>query len=101
MLALNSSSQPVGGTTVTISISSGKLNGTLSALTNASGLAIFSTLTENIAGNLHADGGEGIGHHAVGSVHDLAGGRETHVCDAAEQHPRGNDPEPGHCEGSR
>ena len=52
VLALNSNGQPVGaGTTVVISISSGFLNGTLSAVTNASGQAIFNTLSENIAGN--------------------------------------------------
>ncbi len=50
VVALNTNGQPVGGKTVTVSISSGKLGGTLSAVTNALGQAIFNTLTETIAG---------------------------------------------------
>ena len=50
VLALNANSQPVGGATVVISIAPGTLNGTLSAVTNASGQAIFSTLSETIVG---------------------------------------------------
>ncbi len=50
VLAHDVNSHLVLGETVTISFSSGQLRGTLSAVTNAEGDAIFSTLSENVAG---------------------------------------------------
>jgi hypothetical protein len=41
----------VAGVPVTLALSSGTLNGTLSATTNAQGLAVFSNLSENTAGS--------------------------------------------------
>ena len=50
VLAEDSFANPVNGASVTIAISNGSINGTLVATTNSAGDAVFSNLSENIAG---------------------------------------------------
>ena len=82
---LDSSGGGVVGATVTLTISSGTIPGTFSATTDASGNAVFSTLSVN-ARHLHAQGHVAVDNRPIKHVHNhLGGGLEPVLLHAAGQ----------------